>query len=102
MGRVLVEAMACGKPIVGSDAGGIPDLLKHNRNGLLVPPGDSGKLAAAIVKILEEPEKAARMGKNGMQFCKKFTNEAMLDKIDRLYRRVVQENAGSKVLEARD
>ena len=48
MGRVLVEAMAAGKPIVASNVGGIPDLVQHDDNGLLVPPGDEKALAAGI------------------------------------------------------
>ena len=58
MGRVLVEAMAAGKPIVASSVGGIPDLVQHNHNGLLVPPGDEKALAEAILEIINNPAKA--------------------------------------------
>jgi glycosyltransferase involved in cell wall biosynthesis len=85
MGRVLVEAMAAGKPIVASNVGGIPDLIKHNDNGLLVPPGDEKALAAAIRLLINDPEKANLMGQFGQEFCHQFSIEAMVDKIDNLY-----------------
>jgi glycosyltransferase involved in cell wall biosynthesis len=85
MGRVLVEAMAAGKPIVASNVGGIPDLVKHDHNGLLVPPGDEKALAAAIRQLINYPEKAKMMGQRGQQLCHQFSVESMAEKIDALY-----------------
>jgi len=90
MGRVLVEAMACGKPLIASNTGGIPDLLKHNKNGLMVPPGDAHQLSLAIVRLLHDPDRMERMGAYGREFCKQFSTEAMLDKIDRSYRELLK------------
>jgi glycosyltransferase involved in cell wall biosynthesis len=67
MGRVLVEAMAAGKPVVASQVGGIPDLVQHGENGLLVPPGDEQALAEAIRQLIDDPEKAKAMGRCGRQ-----------------------------------
>ena len=67
MGRVLVEAMAAGKPIVASNVGGIPDLVQHNHNGLLVPPGDSDALAGMISTALANPSLRDRVGAAGRQ-----------------------------------
>jgi glycosyltransferase involved in cell wall biosynthesis len=61
MGRVVIEAFTRGRPVVGSDAGGIPDLVTHERTGLLVPPGDVEQLAAALVRVLSDPTLAERM-----------------------------------------
>ncbi len=61
-GMVLAEAGACGTAVVGSDIGGIPDLVRHGENGLLVPPGDADELADALIRLLEDPRAAARMG----------------------------------------
>ena len=85
MGRVLVEAMAAGKPIVASNVGGIPDLVEHDNNGLLVPPGDEKALAAAIMQLIDDPEKAKLMGQRGRELCHQFSVEAMVEKIDNLY-----------------
>ncbi|MDP3283756.1 MAG: glycosyltransferase, partial [Desulfobacterales bacterium] len=86
MGRVLVEAMALGKPIVASDVGGIPDLVVHGKNGYLVPPGDSLSLAAAISDLIENPEKRRKMGENGKMRAIDYSAEAMVQKIDELYK----------------
>ncbi len=86
MGRVLVEAMAAGKPVIASRVGGIPDLVQHGKNGLLVPPGDEKALAACIRFLIENPEEAEIMGKSGREFCHQFSVEAMVEKIDHLYR----------------
>jgi glycosyltransferase involved in cell wall biosynthesis len=90
MGRVLVEAMAAGKPIVASNVGGIPDLVRHNLNGLLVPPGDEKALAACIKQLIGNPEKAKMMGQCGRKLCNQFSVEAMIEKIDLLYQELYQ------------
>jgi glycosyltransferase involved in cell wall biosynthesis len=61
-GNVFAEALASGLPIVGSSAGGIPDLVDHGTNGLLVAPGDTQALAAAIRYLGDDAELRSRMG----------------------------------------
>ena len=90
MGRVLVEAMAAGKPIVASNVGGIPDLVEHDHNGLLVPPGDEKALAAAILQLINDPKKAKMMGQRGRERCHQFSLDSMVDKIDQLYMELSQ------------
>ena len=85
MGRVLVEAMAAGKPVVASEVGGIPDLVKHGETGYLVRPADEKALANGIKKILNDPEQAKKMGRRGKEYCRQFSLEAMIEKLDRLY-----------------
>jgi glycosyltransferase involved in cell wall biosynthesis len=85
MGRVLVEAMAAGKPVVASNVGGIPDLVQHDYNGLLVLPGDVKALAASIELLIDDPEKAKLMGQRGRELCPHFSVERMIEKIENLY-----------------
>jgi glycosyltransferase involved in cell wall biosynthesis len=63
--RVIIEAMACGKPVVASRTGGIPELVHDGRNGLLIEPGNPYDLAEKLAVILGEPELARRMGLEG-------------------------------------
>jgi glycosyltransferase involved in cell wall biosynthesis len=60
--RVAIEAFLRGRAVVGARAGGIPDIVEHERTGLLVPPGDVGALADAVERILFEPGLAERLG----------------------------------------
>lgn len=62
LGRVVIEAFARGRAVVATDAGGIPDLVTHEREGLLVPPADPVPLAAALERVLGDRELAERMG----------------------------------------
>jgi glycosyltransferase involved in cell wall biosynthesis len=62
-GNVFAEAMASGLPVVGSNIGGIPALVQHGGNGLLVPPRDPLALAAAIHQLGENPALRAEMGR---------------------------------------
>jgi glycosyltransferase involved in cell wall biosynthesis len=86
MGRVLVEAMAAGRPVVASRVGGIPDLVRHGETGLLVTPRDELKLADSISLLLSNPDKAGRMGAMGRLKCWEFSLCDMISKLDGLYR----------------
>jgi phosphatidylinositol alpha-1,6-mannosyltransferase len=66
-GLVFIEANACGKPVIGGRSGGISDAVVDGKTGVLVDPGDTDGLAAAIVELLEDPELARRMGEQGRQ-----------------------------------
>jgi glycosyltransferase involved in cell wall biosynthesis len=61
MGRVIVEAFCRGRPVVASRVGGIPDLVEHEVNGLLVEPGDNAALADALVRVLTDRELAEHL-----------------------------------------
>ena len=85
MGRVVVEAMAAGKAVVASNVGGIPDLIKHNQTGLLVPPADENALAGAIAHLVKNPERTEKMGAMGRYHSYSFSLAAMIDKLDAIY-----------------
>ncbi|MEJ2235273.1 MAG: glycosyltransferase family 4 protein, partial [Syntrophobacterales bacterium] len=90
MGRVLVEAMAAGLPIVASRVGGIPDLVKDGENGLLVPPANASALAKAISDLLTDKKKQKRMAEAGKKMCRPYSAEAMVEQIDHLYRELLK------------
>ena len=85
MGRVLVEAMAAGRPIVASNVGGIPDLVCQGKNGLLVPPADPKALARELLFLIANPDKRREMGDTGRKMAVQFGVDSMVQKIDRLY-----------------
>ena len=60
-GQVVTEAMACGTPVVAFDVGGIPDIVRPGRTGLLAPPEDVRALRQAILDLLEDDELRAHM-----------------------------------------
>jgi glycosyltransferase involved in cell wall biosynthesis len=60
----VLEAMACGRPIVATNVGGIPEQLVEGETGFLVPASDPEALGAAIVKVLQDPTRARIMGRN--------------------------------------
>lgn len=61
----LMEAMACGLPVVSTSISGIPELVDDGRSGLLVPPGDAGALADALARLAHDPDMRQRMGQEG-------------------------------------
>ncbi len=62
-GLVVIEAMAAGIPVIGTDAEGVPEIIRHNRNGMLVPPGDSDALAQAMRLLTEDDGLRIRLGR---------------------------------------
>ncbi len=64
-GRVLVEAMAMGKPVVATSGGGVPEIVLHEETGLLVPPADPKTMADAVRRLLDRPDLARHYGLAG-------------------------------------
>ncbi|HKI45825.1 MAG TPA: glycosyltransferase family 4 protein [Balneolales bacterium] len=64
-GIVFLEASACGKPVIGSRTGGIPDAIDEGKTGLLVEQLDAEALADAVINLLKNPDYAAELGRNG-------------------------------------
>ena len=79
--RVLLEAMARGLPIVSTNVGGIPDLIKHMENGYLTSAGDGNSLADAIYEIMTNDSLRKQMIKNGYVFASKHTLKHLVDTI---------------------
>jgi len=74
--RVLIEAMALGKPIIASNVGGIPELIKDNENGFLFEKGNSNELAEKLKILLNDRNLAIKMGQKGREFVQvNFSNE---------------------------
>ncbi|WML46866.1 glycosyltransferase [Neobacillus sp. PS3-34] len=69
-GVAAVEAMACGVPVVVSNVGGLPEVVIEGKTGYVVPKENPEQLAAAFLKLVENPEVRAEMGKNGIQHVK--------------------------------
>ena len=90
----LREAMALGKPVVASAAGGNPELVVDGESGLLVLPQDPAATAAAVRRLLTEPALSARLGGGGRQRVETgFSSEVRLDRIEALYARLIAERA---------
>lgn len=68
----VLEAFACGCVVVSTRAGGVPAILQDEANGLLVPCGDDGAAAAAVVRLLEHPELAHRLASSARQGCERY------------------------------
>jgi phosphatidylinositol alpha-1,6-mannosyltransferase len=73
-GIALLEASACGKPVIAGRSGGIPDAVQDGLTGLLVDPLDSAEAAAAIVRLLKEPDLAKRLGETGRRWVENEMN----------------------------
>jgi len=94
MGRALIEAMAAGLPVVASRVGGIPAIVRHEENGLLVAAGDSRALSEALRRILADPQLADRLGRNASRSIgNEFGVKAMVEAVESLYRRASQAHA---------
>ncbi len=80
----VIEAMACGLCVVTTNVGGIPYLLEHENDSLLVNADDPRGLADAITRILGDPDLAARLSQNARNKAEKFDWSVVLDKWDKL------------------
>ncbi|HZJ82894.1 MAG TPA: glycosyltransferase family 4 protein [Clostridia bacterium] len=79
LGISIIEALMVGLPVISTRTGGVEEIIRHNYNGYLVPPGNSKELARAILYFLAHPEKAKEYGRRGKELVKdKFHKETMI------------------------
>lgn len=88
-GVVLVEAMAAGLPVVASDTPGYDEVICEGQDGLLVPPRDPAALAAALARVLDDPNLAGRLRTAGRERAAGFDWTVVVDRIEDLYRRAI-------------
>ncbi len=88
----VLEALACGKPVVCTDAGGNRELVKDGVNGLVVPKRNPAQLAYSINRLLDDPALRERMGKAGLRHARAHFNwPSIARKTIAVYRRVIEE-----------
>ncbi len=84
-GLVVLEAMACGLPIVGIKAGALPDIVKQEFNGYMAKPGNYQELASYISVLLKNRRLREKLGENSLKLSKKFSLESNVDVLEKLY-----------------
>jgi glycosyltransferase involved in cell wall biosynthesis len=93
-GRVLIEALASGIPVIGSDSGQIPHLIRETAGGLVFPEGDEVALGAAIDRLIADPVERARLAMAGARVVReRFTCEAVARRLHALLSGIVRPDA---------
>ena len=103
LGLALQEALSLGCPAIGSNVGGIPELIDHEINGLHVPPGNEKALAEALERLLQNESLRHRLGQAAPReiLRRRMTREDMLSQYTELYQRLLTGNRLSSSNEIR-
>ena len=89
IGSILLDAMERGLPVIASAVGGVPDIVHHEQNGLLIERGSVAQLRDAVLRLRADPEGRRALGERGREFAKDFTGEHMWRKYLELYESLV-------------
>jgi len=93
LGTVLIDALWMGKAVAATSAGGIPEIVQHERSGLLSPPGDSAALGAAIARLISDSALRARFGSAGRARAAAFCVERTATRTALVYQSVTANGA---------
>lgn len=94
--QIGLQAMATGTPIIGSNVGGIPEIVEADRNGLIVPPSDAEALADGMVAALDHREASGKRAVAGLAAVRKsHSHDHMLDRLEGIYRRHIKKDGGA-------
>ena len=89
-GLVFLEAMALGLPVIGVNAGGVPEYVDNGKNGFIVEPGNVRAIAEAMKKFIEHPELRDSFGQNAKECVKKYDAEIIVGEIEKVYKTLVK------------
>ncbi|MEO2091426.1 MAG: glycosyltransferase family 4 protein, partial [Gemmataceae bacterium] len=96
-GLIFLEAMRWGTPVVGTTAGGIPEVVEHGKSGWLVTPEAPDALAAAIVRLLTTPDLRASLGAEGRRRAEtEFGVETMVRRMEEVYAEAIARKRGGR------
>jgi glycosyltransferase involved in cell wall biosynthesis len=85
--QIGLQALACRTPVVGSDVGGIPEIIRDGETGRIFPANDAPRLTAKIQEALSQPEQTRHMSERGRVLVEaEYSFDAMLNKLDAIYR----------------
>jgi glycosyltransferase involved in cell wall biosynthesis len=85
-GTAIIEAMACGVPVVASRVGGIPEIIEDGVSGVLVAPGRGGLVAEAVIRLLDKPRKTRELARRGRTSAtERFSVEKMAQSVAKVY-----------------
>jgi glycosyltransferase involved in cell wall biosynthesis len=91
---VLLEAMATGMPVITTETCGMPDIVEHELNGLLIPPANAAAIEESVLRLVRSVELRQKMGEAARATMKRFTWERAARQLEALYRHVLElENA---------
>jgi glycosyltransferase involved in cell wall biosynthesis len=95
-GLVLIEALACGKPVIASDLPGVSTIVRDQTDGLRVPPGNADALAEAMRALLSDPAQCVAMGRAGRErVVARYGWDVVADRIEEIYRDVLGARRGA-------
>ncbi len=90
LSRVIIEAMALGRPIIATNVGGTPEIITQEKNGILIEPGNPIEIKNAINRLINDPDLRSRIGLEGRKTIEKHYNETSIcDKTLSIYHRVL-------------
>jgi len=92
LGNVFLEGQACGTPVIGTNVGGIPDIIQDGFNGLLIQPKNSQAITEAIIKIFSDKNLAQRLTQNAQITVQKFAWSNIVSQVSDLYQTILQAN----------